>query len=164
MFWEWGGLAWRWHYTRTIFKVAMKRKLSFRHWNELLKWRRGKVFHISRHFRRMWYANEINYDVKRFSYALLENQVFLCRLSMDYPWIIHQNHYIKTAMQNLFLIFWFLTKFYCGDMLRPGNTGDIFLQLARNIVALQVAAICCSYYFTFTLKIVLKNRPMAMYK
>ena len=30
--------------------------------------------------------------------------------------------------------------------LRPGNTGNIFLQLARNIVALQVEKCCCPYY------------------
>ena len=30
--------------------------------------------------------------------------------------------------------------------LRPSNTGIIFLQLARNIVALQVEKRCCTYY------------------
>ena len=30
--------------------------------------------------------------------------------------------------------------------LRPGNTGNIFLQLARNVVALQVEKRCCTYY------------------
>ena len=30
--------------------------------------------------------------------------------------------------------------------LRPGNTGNIFLQLAHNIVALQVEKRCCTYY------------------
>ena len=30
--------------------------------------------------------------------------------------------------------------------LRPGNTGNIFLQLARNNVALQVEKRCCTYY------------------
>ena len=30
--------------------------------------------------------------------------------------------------------------------LRPGNTGNICLQLARNIVACQVEKRCCAYY------------------
>ena len=29
------------------------------------------------------------------------------------------------------------------------NTGNIVLNFQRNIVTRQVAAICCSYYFTF---------------
>ena len=31
-------------------------------------------------------------------------------------------------------------------MQRPGNTGNIFLQLSSNIVALQVEKRCCTYY------------------
>ena len=48
--------------------------------------------------------------------------------------------------------FFFTNKLFSDSLLslRPGNTGNIFLQLARNIVALQIAAICCSYCFTFT--------------
>ena len=34
-------------------------------------------------------------------------------------------------------------NFFCW---RPGNTGNIFLHLARNIVALQVEKRCCTYY------------------
>ena len=30
--------------------------------------------------------------------------------------------------------------------LKPSNTGNIFLQLSRNIVALQVEKRCCTYY------------------